>query len=233
MRRPIRAAISRSWVMTTMVTPRSCRSSKSPKMALPVAWSRLPVGSSANTIAGLPTRARAMATRWRCPPESWLGRAWGRSSRPTSAEGVEGTGPSFGLGDPGVEEAVGHVVERALVLGQEELLEDEADPGGPQRGQLAVGEPGDVEAGDPDAAGAGPVQGAHQVQEGGLARPRRADDAHQLAPGDGEGDIPQGGHRRLARVDLGDLVDLEHRPEGGHHRPGLLEGLGHAARRWS
>ena len=35
------------------------------------------------------------------------------------------------------------------MLGQEELLEHEADPGGPQRGQLAVGELLDVEAGDP------------------------------------------------------------------------------------
>ena len=153
-----------------------------------------------------------MATRWRCPPESWVGRAWGRPSSPTSAEGVEGLGPPFGLGDPGVEEAVGHVVEHALVLGQEELLEHEADPGGPQRGQLPVGEPLDVEAGDAHVAGGGPVQGAHQVQQGGLARPRRADDAHQLALGDGEADASQGGHRRLARVDLGHLVDLEHRP---------------------
>ena len=117
------------------------------------------MGSSASTMAGRPTRARAMATRWRCPPESWVGRAWGRSSRPTSVEGVEGSGAPFGLGDPGVEEPVGHVVEHALVLGQEELLEHEADPGGPQGGQLAVGQAGDVETGDPHVPGAGPVQG--------------------------------------------------------------------------
>jgi len=48
-----------------------------------------------------------------------------------------------------------------LVLGQEELLEHESDAGGPQGGQLAVGEPLDVEAGDAHMAGAGPVQGAH------------------------------------------------------------------------
>ena len=45
-----------------------------------------------------------------------------------------------------------------------------------------------------------------------LPDPDGPDDAHQLASGDGEGDIPQGGHRRLARIDLGHLVDLEHRP---------------------
>ena len=31
------------------------------------------VGSSQMTISGFIASARAMATRWRCPPESWLG----------------------------------------------------------------------------------------------------------------------------------------------------------------
>jgi hypothetical protein len=85
------------------------------------------------------------------------------------SQGVEGPGAPFGLGDAGVEESVGHVVERALVLGKEELLEDESDPGGPQRGQLAVGKPFDVEAGDPHQPRGGLVQGAHQMQERRLA----------------------------------------------------------------
>ena len=38
-----------------------------------VAWSRLPVGSSAMRIAGLGASARAMATRCCSPPESWPG----------------------------------------------------------------------------------------------------------------------------------------------------------------
>ena len=36
--------------------------------------------------------------------------------------------------------------------------------------ELPIGKLFDVESGDPHAAGAGPVQGAHQLQEGGLAR---------------------------------------------------------------
>ena len=40
----------------------------------PVFESRLPVGSSASRIDGLLTRARAIATRWRWPPDSSLGR---------------------------------------------------------------------------------------------------------------------------------------------------------------
>ena len=40
----------------------------------PLFESRLPVGSSASRIDGLLTSARAIATRWRCPPDSSLGR---------------------------------------------------------------------------------------------------------------------------------------------------------------
>ena len=36
--------------------------------------SRLPVGSSQKTMRGWLMRARAIATRWRSPPESWCGR---------------------------------------------------------------------------------------------------------------------------------------------------------------
>ena len=43
-------------------------------MMSPVLVSRLPVGSSARMSAGSLMRARAMATRWICPPESWLDR---------------------------------------------------------------------------------------------------------------------------------------------------------------
>ena len=39
-----------------------------------VVVSNAPVGSSANKIFGLFTKALAMATRCICPPESWLGR---------------------------------------------------------------------------------------------------------------------------------------------------------------
>ena len=72
--RGMRSAMAWSWVMTTMVEPAWWSWSIRARMDCPVAWSRLPVGSSASTMAGWPTKARAMATRWRCPPESWVGR---------------------------------------------------------------------------------------------------------------------------------------------------------------
>ena len=49
----------------------------------PVLLSRLPVGSSASRYLGWFIRARAMATRWRSPPESSFGRCLRRSARPT------------------------------------------------------------------------------------------------------------------------------------------------------
>jgi hypothetical protein len=110
-------------------------------MAWPVAWSRLPVGSSANTMAGLALSTGELG-----------GSRLGSTLQADQGEGVEGTGPSFALGDPGVEEAVGHVVEHALVFGQEELLEHEADPRRPQGGQFPVRQLGDVETGDPHTA---------------------------------------------------------------------------------
>jgi hypothetical protein len=51
-----------------------------------------------------------------------------------------------------VEQPVGDVVERNLVLGEEELLEHEPDAAGSQRGELTVIELADVELVDPDLA---------------------------------------------------------------------------------
>ena len=50
---------------------------------MPVRESSAPVGSSAQTISGRGTSARATATRCCWPPESWLGRFPSRSPMPT------------------------------------------------------------------------------------------------------------------------------------------------------
>ena len=198
--RGIRSAMAWSWVMTTIVEPAWWSWSIRARMDCPVAWSRFPVGSSASTMAGWPTRARAIATRWRCPPESWVGRAWGRCGQADQLEGVEGALAALLEGDAGVEEPVGDVVQHGGVLGQEELLEDEPDPGGPQVGHVLVGHRGHVEPGDPHPAAGGPVEGPHQLQQGGLARPRGADDPDQLPRADGEVHL-RAGPGRAARRD--------------------------------
>ena len=51
--------------------------------SIPILESKLPVGSSARMMSGLPTIARAMATRWHWPPESCVGKWRIRWLRPT------------------------------------------------------------------------------------------------------------------------------------------------------
>ena len=103
------------------------------------------------------------------------------------------------------------------MLGQEELLEDETDPRGPQRRQLTVGQRGDVEPRDQHPAGGRAVEGAHQMEEGRLARPRGPDDGEELPLVDGEADPPQSLDGRLDGVGLGDLLELQDR-RGRRHR---------------
>ena len=76
-------ARSLSCVMTTMVVPCSWSSWSSSTMDAPDTESRLPVGSSASSSGGSPTTARAMATRWRSPPDIWWGLWWSRCDSPT------------------------------------------------------------------------------------------------------------------------------------------------------
>src|SRR5690606_11108550 len=72
--RRARPASSRSWVTSTSVVPYSSLSAVTRSTTtLPLAPSRLPVGSSANRIRDPVEKARATATRCCSPPESWAG----------------------------------------------------------------------------------------------------------------------------------------------------------------
>ena len=73
-----------SGLCVTIITRRSRATSLSKSMTCTdVVESKAPVGSSASTISGSLIRARAMATRCICPPDSWLGRLLTCSPRPT------------------------------------------------------------------------------------------------------------------------------------------------------
>jgi hypothetical protein len=94
--------------------------------------------------------------------------------------------------DPGVEQAVGDGLADRYAGGEVELLEHEPDRAGPQRRQLPVGQFGHGVAVDAHAPAGRPVEGADQVEQRGLARPRAPDDGDRLAvpddqrhPGDG------------------------------------------------
>jgi hypothetical protein len=97
-----------------------------------------------------------------------------------------GRRPLAALGgpQPGVEEPVGHVVQRRHPGREVELLEHEADAPRPQGGQLGVGQPGDVVPVDGDGARGGPVKRAEDVEHRRLARAGRPDDCDELTPAD-------------------------------------------------
>ncbi len=80
------AAATGSCVTITTVCSRSSTASRrKERISAPVRESRLPVGSSAKTISGRPTSARATATRCCWPPDSSAGRCPSRSPSPTAA----------------------------------------------------------------------------------------------------------------------------------------------------
>src|SRR4029077_401236 len=90
------AAMSRSWVISTIVRAWTSLSSVSSFMISTLdAVSRLPVGSSASRIAGLVTSARAMAARCCWPPESSVGWWPARSARPTDSRAACARGRRF------------------------------------------------------------------------------------------------------------------------------------------
>ena len=105
-----------------------------------------------------------MATRWRCPPDSWVGRAFG-GLRARRDEGRPGLVASVGWVDSGVEETVRHVLQDGRVFREEELLENEADLRGPQRGEFSIRHGCYVEAGDAHRPATRPVERAHEVQQ--------------------------------------------------------------------
>ncbi len=74
-----------SWVAMITVVPLALIRSSTCMIPALVSGSRLPVGSSARSTAGLLTTARAMATRCCSPPESSCGRRCSLPWRPTMA----------------------------------------------------------------------------------------------------------------------------------------------------
>ena len=65
------------------------------------------------------------------PARELGGTGMGALGQADQVQGVERALAALLEGDAGVEETIGNVVQHGGVLGQEELLEDEPDPGGP------------------------------------------------------------------------------------------------------
>ena len=192
-----------------MVRPVAFRSTSSDAIEALVVESRLPVGSSARTIAGSATRARAMPTRWRSPPDRAPGRRSRWAPRLHGVERRRGAAQTFAAADAGVEQTGGDVLEGGEPFDEVELLEHEPDAPAAQSSQLGVAQSTDVVAVDAHPTGGRPVQRADDVDQRRLARPGRPDDGHQLAVADREVDAAQRRHRWCGRVGLGDRLQLQ------------------------
>src|SRR6266702_2752329 len=81
-----RRASSTLWMLTITGMPRSpARRAIRSMISTEVFGSSEDVGSSASIKSGSCISARAMPTRWRCPPESWSARLVAKSPRPTAS----------------------------------------------------------------------------------------------------------------------------------------------------
>src|SRR6266540_3824294 len=129
-----------------------------------------------------------------------------------------GQPPALARRHAAVEQAGGHVVQRAHRVEQEELLEDQADPARAQRGELPVRERAHVGAADVHGAAARQVERAHDVEQGRLSRPARPDDRQHLPRRDGQVDAAQHLQPRGTGVVLGHAAQLQHGRAGGGHR---------------
>ena len=210
MRRGVTAAISGSWVTRTMVRPSWLSLRKSCRMASPVCESRLPVGSSAKTMRGLLTSARAMAARCCWPPESWLGRCLARFARSTRFSASRARWRRSLAGDAAVDHRQLDILHHVQLGQQVEELEHEPDlpvaDGGklPRRGVL------DHHAVELDRAFGGRIQAAQDVHQRGLAAAGRADDRDELALLDVQGHVVQRADFLLAEaVDLADVAEFD------------------------
>ena len=191
--------------------PAACSSWSSARIAAPVVLSRLPVGSSASTIACRPTSARAIATRWRSPPESCVGRASaGRRARPPRARPLPARAARRRERRRRAarrrRSRARSRARRGRTAGRRSRSGSRAAP--PARGPTSSATSRPVTRTVPEL---GPVERAHQVQQRRLAGAGRADDREQLAAMDAEADAVERDHRRLGAVGLAHVVELEHR----------------------
>ena len=183
--------------------------------------SRLPVGSSAKTTAGLETSARATATRCCWPPESSAGRWVRRSPQADRADQLGRARP--GRACARRSRAAAPMFSSARQHRQQvEELEDEAELVAAQLGQLAVVEAGDLVAVERDRARGRRVEAGEDVHQGRLARARRAHDRGEAAALETGADLDQGvdGGAALA-VATGHVVGDDYLPVRslmGRHR---------------
>src|SRR5262249_44804715 len=129
--------------------------------------------------------------------------------------------PALAQRHPGVEHAVGDVVDRRHRLLQVKRLEDESDPVGTQPRELSVGGLADVLAGDMYLAAGRSLERPEHAQHRRLARARRPEHRNLVAVGHVDRDVAQ--RRHPAWVLLDDAVEADAHPcESVTRSPGWI-----------
>ncbi len=147
-----------SWVTSRIVWPPACRRRNSSSTSSPPSESSAPVGSSASSSVGSLASARAIASRWRWPPDSAAGACFALSpmpSRSSRSRARVSAGRALAAGD---QRRHHHVLEHGHALEQVEELEDDADVLAAHQRQLALGLADQRLAGDGDLALVGHVE---------------------------------------------------------------------------
>src|SRR3989475_1444024 len=124
-------------------------------------------------------------------------------------QGNSGLTPALSAVDAAVEETGGDVVEHAHPIEEEELLEDEAEAGGAEAGELTVAHAAGVDAVDAHAARGGPVERARDVQQRSLPRSRRSHHGEQFTQLDPQAHLPKRFDRWIAGVAPHDVAQLD------------------------
>ena len=167
------------WVTSTIVVPVRCqRSSSSALNRSRVRASRALNGSSSSSTAGSSASARAIATRWRVPPDRVDGLAPGELAQPDEAEQLVRARRLARRGQP-----ASSIGKRDVPLGrppreQPRLLEHEPDRAGPGP---ATGRPSIA-----TAPASGAMQAREHAQQRALAAAVGADERDDLARRDVE-----------------------------------------------
>ena len=203
-----RAASRTLWVTKTTLRLRSAhRRSSSAWRRSRVMASRAPKGSSISRMSASWAKARAIATRWRMPPDSSWGRLSPKPSRWTVWSSWSASAARRFRGTPRSRRARA-MLARTVSHGNSAASWN-IRATRPRRSMRA---------------GRGRVEAGDQVEERALAAARGADEAEQLAGLDLEGDAVQGVHRRRPLpVHLREVADLQRRQRGrrdgrGHRR---------------
>ncbi len=210
-----------SWVMRTIVWPLLCSWANVSRMISPVLVSRLPVGSSARMSAGSLISARAMATRWIWPPESWLERC-GQCDflQPRHAQRARRPGVRAPARHTRIDERKHHVADDGGPREQVEGLEHEADSVPSDVGELIVIQLGHVLALEEILAAGRGIKRPEQMHQCRFSRARRTHDRQILTRRNAQVHSGQRDRRGLGGVvDLYQVPAVDHAGLGVHLAP--------------